>query len=375
MNLSPTDRRGPSFLLIVLCLFPIAKAVAGYWEDQFAFPAEFQSVPEGAAPPAWSKNFNVIGILQLRDDLGRQQAEQLDRLARRMGGEVDVGLYSIDRVGPHWAPEYLSDFRENRNVDLPVFEVPPDAMREFFRGYQPKPVEIYPQVRLFGPNRRLLGTFHGFQTAERIEGAIEGARKALGPWMKSLPEPAKAQIVQNGDFEEWDKDKSPPPWIWNDSTAPDPARVPRRGWKASSAMEIRAATSGDFQLVYQTLQISEALAGKRMRLSAAVQTNCIARPVVTLAVAHPSPDSDSRFVPEPPFKTSAGTTVPMRMIGTLDFAQETPAWIWKSVEFDYPVGGPIPTELLTPTLFIYLNNPKDTGGAALIDEVRLDILD
>lgn len=375
MNLSPTNRTGYSPWLSLFFLIFGSSAVAGYWEDQFLLPERVQSVPEGAVQPTFSKTVNAIGVLQLRDDLGRQQAEQLDRVAEEMGEEIEVGVYSIDRAGPNWTPEYISDFRKNRNVDLPVFEIPPDFMRDFFLGFQPKPVIFYPQVRLFGANRRLLGTLYGMTSAERIEQAIETARKALGPWMEDIPQPPQDPIVRNGDFETWDKDRGPDRWVWNESSAPDPMPAPRRGWKASTAMEIRAASSGDFQLVYQPLKFPDNVAGKRMRLSAAVQANCIARPVVSLAVAHPKEDTEGRFIPEPPFKTNSGATVPMRSIGTLDFAQETPIWLFRSVEFEYPKEGPIPTELLTPTLFVYFNNPKDTGGAALIEEVRLEILE
>src|SRR3990172_1594453 len=225
MNLSPT---GPSVLrslLILLCFLPATKGIAGYWEDQFAFPSEFQSVPADAVPPTWSKAINVIGILQLRDDLGRQQAEQLDRLSRRMGEEIDVGLYSIDRAGPFWTPEYIVDVREERGIQLPVFEIPPDAMRDFFRGFQPKPAEIYPQIRLFGGNRRLLGTLRGVQTAERIEQAVEEARKALGPWMETLPAPTDPQLVTNGGFEKWGKDQGPEGWSVSKTSAPAPLQA------------------------------------------------------------------------------------------------------------------------------------------------------
>lgn len=376
MNVSATVRIVFHLLVIVLGILLPSKGMAGYWEDQFSFPEEFQSVPGGVSPPDWSKPVNLAGVLQLRDDLGRQQAEQLDRLARRLGDSVGIGLYSIDRAGPSWTPEYIANVRSERNIQLPIFEISPPALKDFFRGFQPKPAEIYPQIRLFGANRRLLGRWRGVQTAERIEQLIAEARKALGPWMDPLPEPRGSSLLANGDFEMWTEGSGHEGWIANPNPlALPPGSAPRRGWNASKAMEIRAATSGESPVIYQTLSSSVSLAGKRLRLSAAVQTNCIAQPIVGLAVAHPQEAPPDRFVPHSPFKTKSGAQVPMRILGALDYREEFPSWNWKSLDFDYPTETPIPVELLNPTVFIFLGNPKDSGGAALVDEVRLEVLD
>ena len=352
-------------------LFPHT-VMGGYWTNAVTFPYTREYVPEEAFAPDWSGKLNVLGVVQLQDDLGRQQAVELDKLSQRVEQRIHVLVFSIDTYQGEWTKGYVEQVRRDRKIGLPIYFLSPEKAKGVFERFEVGYVRTLPQVLLLDWEGSVLRVLKGMRTAEEIEGAIAELESCQESPFKELPSGAEVETFQNGDFEDWSQDTPTVPSGWgiHATTGETCLKATEKGWIRSTALEVRADEEGARQVVYQLIPHGSLL-GKKLRLSATARGNCVAKPVVALAMAYPRVEEGLRFAPLSPFRVSQDSDrrVPMRIIAACDFEADTSCWQVLESE------AVIPADTRALAVLIYLNNPTASGGAAYVDEVRLQYVD
>ncbi len=339
-----------------------------YWERALRLPPFRDHYPTGGPTLLWNKgDLNILCLIQVMDGLGRRQAEELDRFRKRHPDEVAIGLFAPDRDQGRWPAAYIAETWKRLELTIPVHDISLEDRRALHESWNPALARVYPQTLIFSRNRRLLRVLEGVRSAEEIEAALAETR-ALADRPTPLPvEGAFFPGLMNGTFLGLNLEgTAPTPWqLW----APDPQTFPRRrGPYATGKFDIRAKPGTQRQILFQRLQHTEQLLGKRVRLSASAESNAIGKLVVALAAPEPQ-GGRFRFTPDSPFVTREGTPIPMRVLAACDF----PAGIagWRTLSRD----ALLPDQGKVFVVMLYLENCADPGAAARVSEVGLEILE
>jgi len=379
-SMKPTSRAGcfrvpisaAAVALAVCLIFWPSRSDGQYWENTVTFPRAPQKVPDKAPFPRWRGPVCVLGVVQLRDDLGRKQAVELDRLAKKLGDAVEIDIFSLDRFGEDWPVGHVTEFRESNDVASPLYFLSAEGLAGIFKGFHPGRIRVLPQVLLLGGRGEILRILRGVQAAEDLETAIADAKTATLPPLDTLSKGNETGFPVNGAFEAWTFGRRVIPASWGTAsvTGETVLKAYGKGWLESSACEIRNTADASRQVLYQLVPHAPLL-GRKIRLCAAGRSNSLGKLVVALAMAYPGRERGLRFAPLSPFRVSEGSDkrVPMRILAACDLQTDTASWQVLSEE------AAIPADTRALAILIYLDNPEVPGGAAYVDEIRLQYVE
>jgi hypothetical protein len=121
-------------------------------------------------------------------------------------------------------------------------------------------------------------------------------------------------------------------------------------------------------MLFQLLKPLEDYTGKKLRLSASVQSNALGQARVVLALPAPEEVAGERFVPDSPFTTTSGKPIPFRILAALDFKGGDSAW------HDLFQETVVPEDARALAVLVYLENPKAREAAVRVDEVAVSVV-
>jgi hypothetical protein len=342
---------------------------AGFWDISLPPDHLGQRFPLTAEKPVWDQtDLNVLCVVQAMDGLGRKQISEFESLKPRIGGRATAALFSIDRDNGKWPLAYLEETWGRMRLKEPIFELPPEARKLLYRGFDPQRIRILPQTFLISRDHRILRILEGFQTAEAIEEAVQETRsRSLSPpvLLSKSPVPGYA----NGDFQPWPAEsRLPSGWLVVGGTTETFLRTGANSSSGPDHPEIRSRKGSSRVILFQRLFNPEALLGKKVRLSASAMSNCIAKPVVALGI--PTADGGKyRFALDSPFTSRDGKKIPIRVLVACDFEDKTSAWQSQSHEMVLPDQGKV------FAVMVYLENQEDPGAAAVLGGISLEFAD
>ncbi|NUN98475.1 MAG: hypothetical protein HUU16_20135 [Candidatus Omnitrophica bacterium] len=359
---------GPLPVLIALIFVGSPSLALEYWEGAVRLPPFRDHYPTGGPTLLWNKgDLNILCLIQVMDGLGRRQAEEINRFRERHPDEYSVALFAPDRDQEKWPTAYIAETWKRLELTIPVYDISLENRRALHEPWNPALARVYPQILFFDKERRLRRVLEGVRSAEEIEVALAETR-ALVESPTPLPVGATPfPGLVNGAFQGLSLEgTAPAPWqLW----VADPRTFPRRrGPTAKGRIEIRAKRGLKRQILFQRLEQPEQLLGKRVRLSACAESNCIGKLVVALATPEPQ-GGMYRFSPDSPFVNREGVSIPMRILAACDFPEGIAGWRTLSRDALVPEQGKV------FVVMVYLENSGDPGAAARVSEVALEILE